>query len=417
MKKMSTTNSFINQNGEEQSNKLSSVDRMTLREEIRAIQKEQGRSAWYNPTKSVAKSDYGDKVLPDSVYLGEASGFPTWNEQVYDMAKFREARDAYQSALKSGSSVSSFDWGKYDDPWIGDWKRINEEYRYLKKTGRIKGAAVGTNTDFAAIDVVNVLAQMVNVELRNFTLEQSLTTIGTPQLNLRIDTWTRFINSQGVPEGIAPMTTRPGVARTSFDLTKDVGHVAFTDEAQLRAVHDIFRQAIDTAVTDMKRIRSNKIATELETATGVAGADWAAFTTDHNTTAPQTNLGTVADTVFSNNGQANIITSHDKPWRNFTMSTYVKGLLQAVPLPDLSLAKVITNVPALPGMTWYIDNEHTSTVACVFDKGAVYLMEGPKRVAQYRMEQEGIDGYIYRDWNLPKIVIGGRIRKLTSVAT
>jgi len=411
---MSTT-SFINQQGEEQSNRLSSVDRMTIREEIRAIQKGQGTSAWYNPAKSVSKSDFSDKVLPDSVYLGEASGQPTWNERIYDMSRFREAKRAQESAIKNGS-IASFDWGKYEDPWVDDWKGVNQEYQYLKKTGRIKGAAVGQAADFTAIDVVNVLAQMVNIELRNFVLDQALTTIGTPQLNLRIDTWTRFVNSQGVPEGIAPMTRRPSVARTSFDLTKDVGHVAFTDEAQLRAVHDIFRQAIDTAVTDMKRIRSNKIATELETATGVSGGNWSTITTgDHNDTKPQDNLGTVADTVFANNGQANVITSHDKVWRAFLTSFWVKGLLQAIPMPDLSLAKVITNVPAMPGMTWYIDNEHTNTLATLFDKGAVYLMDGPKRTAQYRMEQEGIDGYVYRDWNLPRIVIGGRIRKITGV--
>jgi hypothetical protein len=407
---------FINENGEEQSSRLSAVDRLAIRDEVRAIQKQQGTAAWYNPSKSQSRSDWGDKVLGDTVYLGESNPYkPLWDEPVFNMSKFREARIAHQKAIKEGS-ISSFDWGKYEDPWIGEWSVVNQEYSYLKKTGKIKSAAVGTNTDFSAIDVINVLSEMVNTELRNFVLEQALTTIGTPQLNLNIDTYTRFTNTQGVPEGVAPQTKRPAVSRTAFNLTKDIGHVAFTDEAQLRAVHDIFKQAIDTAVTDMKRIRSNKIATELETATTSSGADWSAFTTDHNTTAPQTNLGTVADIVFSNNGQANIITSHDKPWRNFTMSTYIKGLLQAVPLPDLSLAKVITNVPALPGLTWYIDNEHTSTIACVFDKSAVYLMDGPKRVAQYRMEQEGIDGYIYRDWNLPKIVIAGRIRKLTGVS-
>jgi len=414
---MSTT--FVNQDNEEQTNssKLSVADRLAIREEYRAMQKQQGKSAWYNPSKTRAKSDWGDYVEPDSIYLDEKNPMtPLWQEPVFNMGKFREARMAHLKAIKEGS-ISSFDWGKYEDPWLGEWAAINQECNYLRKTGRIKGAAVGTNSDFSAIDVVNVLAEMVNTELRNFTLEQALTTIGTPQLNLRVDTYTRFINSLGVPEGVAPQTKRPSISRTSFDLTKDVGHVGFTDEAQLRAVHDIFKQAIDTAVTDMKRIRSNKIATELELGTGVSGADWAAFTTDHNTTALQANIGTVADTVFANNGSANIITSHDKPWRNFTMSTYVKGLLQAIPLPDLSLAKVINNVPGMPGMTWYIDNEHTSTVACVFDKGAVYMMDGPKRVAQYRMEQEGIDGYIYRDWNLPKIVIAGRIRKLTGVAS
>jgi hypothetical protein len=258
---------------------------------------------------------------------------------------------------------------------------------------------------------------MVNTELRNFVLTEAVTTIGTPQLNLNVDTYTRFTNSQGVPEGVAPQTKRPGVSRTAFNLTKDVGHIAMTDEAQLRAVHDMFRQAIDTAVTDFRRIKSNKVATELETATSYTTnvADWQAMSTDHNTTAPQFNLGAAADIIFSNNGNANIISTHDKAWRNFLMSTYVKGVLQAIPQPDLALAKVITNVPSLPGFTWYVDNEHTVTIGMVFDKAAVFLMQGPVRVAQYRMEQEGVDGYIYRDWNLPKIVIGGRVRKISPI--
>src|SRR6266487_80715 len=410
------SNTFINQNGEEQSKRLSEVDRLAIRDEIRAIQKQQGTAAWYNPAKSYSRSEWGEKVLPETVYLGESNPYrPLWNEPVLNMGKFREARQAHLTAIKNGS-LGSFDWGKYEDPFIGEWVGINQEYVSLKRSGKIKSAAVGTNTDFSAIDVINVLAEMVNTELRNFVLEQAVTAIGTPQLNLNVDTYTRFTNSVGVPEGVAPQTKRPSVSRTAFNLTKDVGHVAFTDEAQIRAVHDILRQAMDTAVTDMKRIRSNKIATELETATGVSGGNWTTITTgDHNDTAPQVNLGTVADTIFANNGNANIITSHDKPRRAFTMSFYIKGLLQAIPLPDLSLAKVITNVPALPGFTWFIDNEHTNTLATVFDKQAVYLMDGPKRVAQYRMESEGIDGYIYRDWNLPKIVIGGRIRKLTGV--
>lgn len=415
---MSTTTA-INQNGEQVTNgnggRFNEVDRLAIREEIRAIQKQQGQSAWYNPAKGWDKDDSGDKVAPETVFIGEANGRPTWESPILSMGKFREARAAHINAIKNGS-LGSFDWGKYEDPFLGEWSAVNQEYRSLKRTGKIKSAAVGVNADFAAIDVVNVLAEMVNTELRNFVLDQALTTIGTPQLNLRVDTWTRFINSQGVPEGEPALTKRPGVSRTSFDLTKDVGHIAFSDEAQLRAVHDLFKQAIDTAVTDMKRIRSNKIATELETATAVSGGNWSTITTgDHNDTAPQSNLGTVADTVFANNGAANIITSHDKVWRAFTMSFYVKGLLQAIPLPDISLAKVITNVPGMPGMNWYVDNEHTATLATLFDKAAVYLMDGPKRVAQYRLEQEGIDGYVIRDWNLPKIVVGGRIRKLTGV--
>jgi hypothetical protein len=83
----------------------------------------------------------------------------------------------------------------------------------------------------------------------------------------------------------------------------------------------------------------------------------------------------------------------------------------------MSLAKVITAVPGMPGFTWYTDNEHTSTIAMVFDRNAVAMFQGPVRTAQYRLEREGIDGYVYRDWNLPAILVAGRIRKLTGITS
>jgi hypothetical protein len=35
------------------------------------------------------------------------------------MAKFREARTAHLAAIKNGS-IQSFNWGKYEDPYIGE---------------------------------------------------------------------------------------------------------------------------------------------------------------------------------------------------------------------------------------------------------------------------------------------------------
>src|SRR6266487_5514357 len=131
------SNTFINQNGEEQSKRLGAADRLAIREEIRAIQKGQGTSAWYNPAKTYDIGDNGQKVLPETVYLGESNGAPTWNEPAFNMGKFREARTAQLKAMKEGS-ISSFDWGKYEDPFIGEWSGVNQEYNYLKKSGKIK---------------------------------------------------------------------------------------------------------------------------------------------------------------------------------------------------------------------------------------------------------------------------------------
>src|SRR5206468_9774224 len=78
--------------------------------DLRAIQKQQGTAAWYNPAKSYSRSEWGERVLPDTVYLGESNPYrPLWDEPVLDMGKFREARTArseeHTSELQSRSDL------------------------------------------------------------------------------------------------------------------------------------------------------------------------------------------------------------------------------------------------------------------------------------------------------------------------
>jgi hypothetical protein len=395
---------------EEFTNRGNAVDRLSLRDELRAIEKGRATSAWYNPAKSWEKAENGIRVRPQTIYVGEnGPSSPLWTEPVFDMAKFQNN----EKALKSGSTNDIY--AVLEDPYIGEWASIAREYADAIKNNRLKSASIGTDADFSAIDVINVMTTMVNTELRTFVLEQALTTIGTPQLDLKVDTYTRFQAEQGVPEGVQPIPKRGSVSRTSYDLTKDVGLIGITDEAQLRTVHDLYSQQVDTAVTDFKRIKSNKIATLISTFPSTSGSNWGSFTTDHNTNSPFTDIGAVTDTIFANNGAPNVMASADKTFRTYVQSTYVKGVLQAIPLPDMSVAKIINQVPGLPGMQWFVDNEMTNTTVGVFDKKAVALLQGPIRSAQYRLELEGIDGYIYRDWNLPINMIPGRTSLLTGV--
>lgn len=391
-------------------------DQLSWKDEVRAYEKGKSTVLWMSPPRHPQykyESSNGANVRPFHVYLG-GNGAPTWEDPVMDVNKYIHARDQIRSA-KTDDVFKAL-----QDPFVDEWQSIAREYADVKRVRngerRVRQASIGTEADFSAIDVVNVMAEMVATELRTFVLEQALTVIGTPQLDLKVDTYTRFTAEQGVPEGVAPIPQRAAVSRTSYDLTKDVAMIGITDESQLRTVHDLYRQMVDTAVTDFKRLKSNKIATKLATATTTSGgADWTAFTTDHNTTDPRTNIGAAADAIFANNGAPNILASHDQVWRGFASSTYIKGVLQAIPLPDMSMAKVINQVPSMPGFTWYVDNEMTSTIISVFDRKAVALLQGPVRTAQVRLEQEGIDAYIYRDWNLPIFLVSNRVRQLTSV--
>jgi hypothetical protein len=382
----------------------STFEFMSPSEEIRAINKGQIKGAWYNRCDSVQKTEDGRTVRPHTIYV-DNSKEPKWNpaDAAFDVDQFNKGLNA----IKSGST----DIGKItEDPWIEDWKKVAH-----KRAQVIKSAGVGYSQDYAAIDIVNILGDFVNTELRAFSLEQAVTPISVPELTVRIDAWTRFTAQEDIAEGQEPILKLGSAARTTYDLVKHGGATGLTFEAMTRASRDIYRANVDNLVSDLKRIKSKRTATELELFTDVGAGDWAAYTTDHSTRSPFDDIGTITDTITANNGTPNTIASHDKVFRDFIANTHVNGFVGPDHSGTFSSARVINNIPGLPGFTWYIDNEKTSTIATIYDKSAIVGFQGPIRTAT--ISEALPDQEIYRifDFYLPKIIIAGRGRDLTSV--
>ena len=388
-----------------------------LRNELKLIEQAKARDVWYNPATKYERGDNGVLVRPQTSFIGTSNSQPTWDEPVFDHKVYNDN----MQLLKSGNTSDVYKIKT--DPYIGEWKNIAHEYAdrvedYIKSGSKssLKQAGVGMSSDFATIDILNVQAQVVNTELREFSLESAVKMVSTPSLQLEVDAYTRFNGQKDIGEGVDPILKLGSLARTSFDLPKDGAAIALTFEAQTRAVHDLYRLHVDNAISDLRRIKANKIAVELETATDVAGADWAAYSTDHSTTSPYDNIGTVTDTITANNGRVDTFASHDKVYRDFIGNTHVHGLAQG-PSHDgpLSSARIVTGIPGLPGITWYIDNEKTATILTVYEKDSVYLMQGPVRTAVFRDEMKDIDAFRIFDFSLCEIIIAGRIRDITGV--
>jgi hypothetical protein len=394
-----------------------------VRNEITSLERKRSKACWYNPASKIEKGDNGINVLPKTIYLGEENGgpigkVPTWNDPVMNSALFKKNFDLY----KSGAITDVY--AIKEDPYIGDWKKIAREYADLItgaiKSGsmsKLKGGGIGFTSDFSAIDIVNVQNEVVNTELRAFVLEEAVTTVATPSLLLKVDSWTRFTGQRNIGEGVPPTLKLGSVSRTSFDLPKDGSAIALSFEAQTRASHDLYRTHVENAISDLRRIKANKIATELETATDSAAGDWAAYTTDHSTRVPYDDIGVITDLIVANNGNADTIATHDRVWRDFIANTHFKGLGDnPAHNGPFSVARAITGITGLESFTWYIDNEKTNTLATIYQKAAVYKMQGPVRTAVVRQELEDVDAYRIFDFNLPKIIISGRIRDLTGVS-
>lgn len=379
--------------------------RELAREELKRQQRNRITSAWYNPVPYRKKDkETGVTLEPQSIYLGESSsGKPTWNQRVCHVPTYLKA--------VVGKNIGDIDpeTAAYEG-YTPEFADVIAEARYEYKT-----AGAVTSDDFAAVKTVNVMTELLNTTYKDTVLEQAVTVIQTPSLHLDIDTYDKFTAYQDVEEGVIVPTRKGALSRQSLDLRKDVSHLQFTDEVLMRGYdHDIYQVHIENAVNDLRRVKEKKIATILETASDDSGADFGARTGGLSNADPYDIIGTTIDTITANDGQVDTFASADKVLRDFMGNSNVKGQF-AAGAPQEFNARVVNNIQGFSGLTWYISNELTATILTVYDKRAVVLAQGPTKVAQYRNEEGGFEGYISRDWNAVKIVQAGKIRNITGV--
>lgn len=396
---------------------------LSFRDEMRLHEKKNVRSVWTNLSKTWQEGDDGQYVRPLTIHIGEKKGpngpMPTWEDPVYDIAVARAGWQAIRSGSTSDLAKATV------DPYIGQWQTIAHEYDDLltkaRQTGSraaLKSAGVGFSEDFNAMDIINITPRLLGDTNRTYVLEQAVTEIAVPNLTVSYDSWTKLLASEGIGEGVPPVLKLGGLSRQTFDLPKDGGGVALTFEAQARSSHDLMRLHIDSLTGDLRRVKAQKIATELETAPDVTGQDFGGFSGGDSTYNPGESLGGVADTIDANNGTFDTIVSHDKVFREYMSNTWVAKFTTSNPqTAAISNNKTITGVPGLPGITWYIDNLMSDTMLTMYEKASVVKFQGPVRTAVMRQEMEDIDAFRIFDFNLPKIINEARIRNVVGVTT
>lgn len=369
------------------------------REELKRLENGRATAVWHNPVDNCA-------YIGETVKEGKL--VPTYGSKVFDFTEFNEAR-ALKDAGKLDKSELPY------QGWAPEYLPLFTERVQMKEAGTI------TNAQFSSIDTTTVLIGLRNVNIRQFTLPEAVENISTDGLEYNIDVFTRFNISTNVPEGVAPWSKRGNVTAVTYDLTKDAGHVTATDEGLIKARQNLWQAHLTNIATDFRRAKSSKIADVLEAATNTTNVgDWDAFTSGLSDANAINHIHTELGSIDDNNGTGNVIASHRTGWKAFASNTFTNGPYQNFggTQPGVEAgARVISGITQLPGVTWYIDNEITSDTVIVYDKSAVVCVNGPTRVGQYRMEAEGIDGYVSRMWYQCKITEQAKVRELTTVTT
>jgi hypothetical protein len=390
----------------------------TRDEYIRAKKLEKA-AAWYNPSTKPERVD-GVTLRPQTIYLGEKNEKPTWEEPVFDVATHRQ-------------HLSLIRQGKIDDDrlrfgaYLGDWDDVANEHADYLRYGRtaynqFRSAAAGViqSADSPAINVIQILGEILGQDNRNYAMEQAVTRVATPNLTLSVDSFHGTTASQDVAEGQEPHPKKGRFTRQTFTLKKDAGYVMQTDEASFIADRDVMNTSIQAVSRDLLRIKNNKIVTRLEGADvpTIAGSDWLAITGDHRTADPISEIGAAVDVISANGGTVDAIASDPKPWREYSINVQGGMNLNNGPVAlTTSTNGVAGQVAGIGGVTWYIDTALADTRVTVYDKSTVLLMQGPVRTAQFRDERRGLDAYITRDWNAVQILDTSVIRGVTGVTT
>jgi hypothetical protein len=379
------------------------------KEELKRILADDKRAVatWINPMDNI-------------IYRGEtvdARGHvtPTYEEPIFDIHKYKIAEAKYKAGDLDQLDAALM-------PYIGHWADVaNERFQYLEAKAKghasVADAGVMTNAQYATQDTTTVHNRLFNTDIRGFSLPDAVLTIPTNGLETQIDVYTRFNISINVPEGVPAYSKRGALTTTSFDLVKDVGHIASTDEQVLKNRQNLWATGINNIATDFKRAMAVKIAAILAALSETNVGDWDAFTSGISDANPIGHIGTLMDTIDTANGTADVIVSTAAVWRAFVGNTHVRGAYNNQREGVSSNAKAITNF-LFPGVTWYIDNAMSPTDSCiVMDREAVANVVGPSRVGQYRLEVEGIDGYTARRWYQCQTIQSGKGGELTSVNT
>jgi len=283
---------------------------------------------------------------------------------------------------------------------------VNGKYYKAERLGLFEAQIIQPE-DISAIEAVTILDEVLGLARPQYVLRNVCRIVNMPGLTANIDIATALAGQEKVPPLIEAEISAQAYSRVSFDLWKNVVHVAISDEAIKKAAHDILGLHVSDAARDLARMENKQIDEVLDTATDIAGNDWGG---NNN---PYDDIGAAMDVIEAAGYKVDAIVAHPRVWLDFFGNNYVKGQLKGEVLPSGN----IFSVPGLPGVKGYSDYQLVNTSAFVLSTTApaIVLGNGPTEAARYRNEKAGYDAYIIRQWLQPKLVLSDAIRELTGV--
>lgn len=361
--------------------------------------------AWYHP-------------IEDAIYVSKNDKMPQFREghKVIPSVRFAKEQAMLKRQGKLDEDKATFSIYNRKDGWED---KALEYFDFKARTANIM-----TPQAYSGIEVTNVLTNVLfGVMEKDYVLQNAVRVINTPYIDLKLDTWTGWDVKTDIPIGAEIPSDQGAYTRQTVTLKMDGAHIARYDELDMRPYYrDIWRDNLENIGRRMVKAKAQKVATELETSTGIATADWSAFTTDHNTTNPATAIVGAAQAIIANDGRPSKTALDPLVLAEYLTNTNINSPIQGTQrlgataeLNELTSGAAFQTTLPKVGLTAFVDSLMTDTVLVIWDDEAVILGQGPTGTARYRDEHHRAEGYYAKDYNVVKIVQSGKIRKLTGI--
>jgi hypothetical protein len=260
-------------------------------------------------------------------------------------------------------------------------------------------------TDIEARVIVSEVLGLAN---RKYNLRKLTRVITMDQLIGDVPVATKLVGSTKVPEFVEARLSSQSYTKLSFNLWKNVVHVAISREAQRRARYDVLQMHVQDAARELAKMENDQIATALETTTNtLAGSDWGLS----NDPASDIMAAQAQIESLELGFNANYIAMHPLVYADLVTNELVKKYM------SLDSVARTGNLPEFCGLPIIRDPALTNTIALVVstEAPAVVLGDGPSMVEKYTGGPAFYDGYAIAKFLEPKIVQSSVIVKITGV--
>ena len=263
-------------------------------------------------------------------------------------------------------------------------------------------------TDIQATVVIKELLGLARVQYR---LRGLCKVVAMPHLVADIRTATDYTGSEKVPELVEADIKSQSYTKASFDLWKNVVHLAVSLESELKSDLDVMSLQINSAAKELARMENSQIKTVIEAgATACTGYVWDAKTNGVSDHDPIEDLLRAEDAIFAVGYDANRVAMNHTQYIGAVTNTHITSLLERGTIVKTGV------LPALAGYPLLVDNSITADMVIMLDKGApaVILGEGPEVAVTYGSDDPRFfRGYAVGKFLEPKVTVATAVELIS----